>query len=225
MSYTFDTRLVCKSNKKLLHEIDPSKIIKDRNSKFISSRKGAYHYFTRNGTMHDSIVALSNEYPTEIFVAQFWSVDIDCSIVETYKYINGFSKCIKVEPNYMYCVSHIEDIMGKKTLKRFMKVALKHIKKIDELEAFLTNEKKGLKSKHNILSSITINVEDKDYKIEAYEVGSSFLEVNGYIKINEDSGPRWQLIEREKNKVVKESHQLDGRADESKEEMYEPLPF
>ena len=75
MSYKYDTRLVCKSNGKLLQKIEPNKIIKDLNSEFLFYEKGAYHFTTRNGTMHGSIVALSNKYPEEIFIAQFWMIE------------------------------------------------------------------------------------------------------------------------------------------------------
>ena len=223
MSYIYDTRLVCKSNSKLLQRIDPSEIIKDLSSEFISCKDGAYHFITRNRTMHGSIVELSNKYPEEIFIAQFWNVESYDSEIQTYKYIDGFSKCTKAEPNYMYCVSHIEKIIGKKTLRRFMKVVLKQIKRIDAINDTPMTQKNGKKSKDKISSSITINVEDQDFKIEATKLGLSFIEVNGFIK--EAASPRWQLIEKEKNRIERITHQMDKNDNEANEEEYDNLPF
>lgn len=225
MSYIYNTRLMCKSNRKLLQKINPKNIIKDLSSEFVSKKNGAYHYITRNGTMHSSVIALSNEYPTEVFVAQFYSVEIDDSVIETYKYVNGYTKCIKLKPNYMYCISHLEEIMGKKTVKRFMKAALKQFKKIDSIEYAPDAKNDRKQVKHGIHSSITINVEDRDYKIEAYRVGRSFIEVKGFAKIKEDLLPSWQLIEREKNKASKVTHQMENNVGNSNEKEYEPIPF
>lgn len=223
MSYIYDTRLVCKSNSKLLQRIDPSEIIKDLNSEFISCEDGAYHFITRNGTMHGSIVELSRNYPTEIFIAQFWNVESYDSEIQTYKYIDASSKCTKVEPNYGYCVAHIEKTIGKQTLRRFMKVALKQIKKIDSINDIPTTKNNGMGRKHKISSSITINVENDDFKIEATKIGSSFIEVNGFIK--EAPAPRWQLIEKEKNRIARVVHQIDKNDDEAKDEKYDDVPF
>lgn len=225
MSYIYNTRLVCKSNKKLLQKIDPNKIIRDQRSEFISSKKGAYHYITRNGTMHSSIVELSENYPTEVFIAQFSSFEIDDSVIETYKYVNGFSKCIKIEPNYMYCVSHLEEVMGKKTVKRFMKVVFKQFKMIDSIIYSPDAKKDGTQEKHSIHSSYTIIVEDKDYKIEATKIGLSYIQVEGYIKVLEDSIPRWQAVDWEKKEDIKVAHQMGNGAEEAEQNMVEPLPF
>ncbi len=222
MSYIYNTRLVCKSNSKLLQKIDPDEIIKGINSEFLSCKKGAYHFITSNGTMHESIVALSKKYPTEAFIAQFCCVET-YDYIQTNKYIDGFSKCIKVEPNYGYCISHIGKIIGKKTLRRLMKVALKQIRRIDAINDIPTVKKNGIERKHKISSTITINVEDDDFKIEATKIGSSFIEVNGFIK--EALTPRWQLIEREKNLIVGKDKQDEKNDDEAKEEEYDNLPF
>jgi len=223
MSYIYNTRLICKSNSKLLQKIDPDKIIKDLSSEFLSCENGAYHFTTRNGTMHGSIVTLSEEYPAEIFIAQLWDIESYDSEIRTYKYIDGFLKCTKVVPNYWYCISHIEEIMGKKNVKRFMKVVLKHIKKIDAINDNPTVEKNGIERKHKISSTITINVEDEKYKIEATKMAYAFIEVNGFIK--EASTPGWQLIEKEKNRIVRVVHQMEKRGDQAKDEEYEDLPF
>jgi hypothetical protein len=225
MSYIYNTHLKCKSNRKLLLEIDPDEIIKDRNSEFVSSKKGAYNYITRNGTMHSSIVTLSSDYPTEVFIAQYYCLESGDAVIETYKYLNGFSKCIKTEPYYMYCLGRLERKMGKKTVKKFMKVVLKQFKKIDSIEEGHSKINEGEPGEHSINSSITISVEDKDFKIEAYRVGRSFIEVNGYTKTKKDSIPKWQVIEKEKNKVVKVSHKMEEGAHKTKRDEYEPLPF
>jgi len=222
MSYIYNTRLVCKSNSKLLQKIDPDEIIKGINSEFLSCKKGAYHFITSNGTMHESIVALSKKYPTEAFIAQFCCVET-YDYIQTNKYIDGFSKCIKVEPNYGYCVAHIEKTIGKQTLRRFMKVALKQIKKIDSINDIPTTKNNGMGRKHKISSSITINVENDDFKIEATKIGSSFIAVNGFIK--EAPAPRWQLIEKEKNQIVRIVHQMEKSDDEAKDEKYDDVPF
>jgi len=223
MSYIYNTRLICKSNRKLLQKIDPNKIIKDLSSEFLSSENGAYHFTTRNGTMHGSIVALSEKYPAEIFIAQLWNIESYDSEIQTYKYIDGFSKCTKVVPNYWYCVSHIEKIMGKKTVRIFMKVVLKQIKKIDAIIDNPTAKKSGIERKHKISSTITINVEDEKYKIEATKMTYAFIEVNGFIK--EAPTPKWQLIEKEKNQIVRIVHQMEKRGDQAKGEEYDELPF
>jgi hypothetical protein len=223
MSYIYNTRLICKSSSKLLQKIDPNEIIKDLSSKFLSCENGAYHFTTRNGRMHESIVVLSEQYPTEIFLAQFWDVESYDSKIQTYKYIDGFSKCTKTEPNYMYCVSHIEKIMGKKTVRRFMNVVLKHFKKIDAIDVTPTTEKHRMERKHKIGSSITINVENEKYKIESTRIGYAFIEVNGFVK--ESPTPRWKLIEKEKSRIMRITHQMDKSADDYKEEKYEDLPF
>ena len=190
MSYTYDTRLVCKSNSKLLQKIDPRDIIKISNSEFISCKNGVYYFSTHSGTMHESIVELSKTYPNEVFIVRYRKDDIFYgSEIQTFKYIDGYSTCTKVEPNYGYCISHIEKIIGKKTVRRFMKVALKQIKKIDAINDIPTAKNNRMERKHKISSSITINVEDEEFKIEATKIGSSFIEVNGFIK--EAPTPRW----------------------------------
>lgn len=219
MANLFTTTLVCKSNSKLLQKIDPNEIITEPNSEFLSCENGAYIFNTHDRTMHESIVALSERYPTEVFIAQFWNVEFYDSEIQTYKYIDGSSKCTKIEPNYGYCVSHIKKIMGKKTLRRFMKVAVKQIKRIDTINDIPTTKKNRMERKHKISSSITINVEDEDYKIEATKIGSSFIEVNGFIK--EAPTPRWQLIEKEKNQIVRVVHKMD----KSDYEEYNDVPF
>ena len=223
MSYIYDTRLFCKSNSKLLQRIDPNQIIKGINSEFLSCKKRAYHFITSNGTMHESIVALSSNYPSEVFRAQFCCVEIHDSFIETFEYQDGHSKCTKVEPNYGYCVSHIEKIIGWKKTRRFMKVALKQIKRIDTINDTPSTKKKRMERKHKISSSITINVEDEDFKIEATQIGSSFIEVNGFVK--EAATPRWQLIEKEKNRIARVVHQIDKNDDEAKDEKYDDVPF
>ena len=77
-----------------------------------------------------------------------------------------------------------------------MKVVLKQIKKIDTINDIPTAKKNRMERKHKISSSITINVEDDDFKIEATKIGSSFIEVKGFIK--EAPASRWQIIEKER---------------------------
>ena len=62
-----------------------------------------------------------------------------------------------------------------------------------------------------------------DYKIEATKIGSSFIEVRGFIK--ESPTPRWQLIEKEKNQIVRVVHQMDKNNDETKDEEFDDVPF
>ena len=104
-----------------------------------------------------------------------------------------------------------------------MKVALKQIKRIDTINDTPSTKKKRMERKHKISSSITINVEDEDFKIEATQIGPSFIEVNGFIK--EATSPRWQLIEREKNLIVGKDQQDEKSVDEAKDEKYDNLPF
>ena len=218
MANEYNTELVCKSNSQLLQEIDPNEIIKKRNSKFISCKDGVYYFHTRSGTMHGSIVALSKKYPNEVFIARYRDDD-NCfdSEIDTYKYKSGWSKCIKTVPDYWYdSFSHIEKIIGKESLKRFMEVLWKKIKKIDSKNDILTTKKNGLERKYKINSSITINVEDKDFKIEATKIGSSCIKINGFIK--DAASPRWQLIEREKNLIAGKDQQDEKSDDEAKEE-------
>jgi len=225
MANYYDTLLVCKTDSKLLQKIDPRSLIKESNSEFITCKNGTYHFTTINGTMHESIVVLSEKFPKETFKAKIWNVDCYDSEIQTIKYKTGVARRTKVKPNYGYFISDIEKVMGKKLLRRFMKVALKQIKKIDSIDDAPTNKKGEKERERDIYSSITVSVQNRDFKIEATKEGRSFIQVNGYIKVKEGSYSRWQLIEREKNKIVKESHQLDESADVSKEEMYEPLPF
>ena len=75
----------------------------------------------------------------------------------------------------------------------------------------------------NIKSSVAINVETDKIKIEATKIGSSFIEVNAFIK--EAPAPKWQLIGKEKNRVVRVAYPLDKSDDEAKEEEYEDVPF
>jgi len=223
MANLYNTRLFCTSNSKQLQKIDPGEIIKEPNSEFLFGENGAYIFTTRDGTMHESIVALSKKYPTEIFIAQIWNVEFYDSEIQTYKYFAGSSKCTKVEPNYGYCISHIGKIIDKRTLRRFMKVAMKQIKRIDAINDIPTAKKNRMERKHKISSTITINVEDQDFKIEATKIGSSFIEVNGFIK--EAASPSWQLIEKQKNRIARVTHQMDIGADEAEEEKYDNLPF
>jgi len=223
MANLYNTKLVCTSNSKLLQKIDPDEIIKEPNSEFLYFENGAYYFTTRDGTMHESIVALSKKYLAEIFIAQFWNVEFYDSEIQTFKYIDGYSKCTKVEPNYGYCISHIEKIIGKKTVRRFMKVALKQIRRIDAINDIPTAKNNRMERKHKISSSITINVEDEEFKIEATKIGSSFIEVNGFIK--EAPTPRWQLIEKEKNQIVRVVYPLDKSIDETKDEEFADVPF
>ena len=224
MANDYNTELVCKTNSQLIQKIDPRDIIKISNSEFISCKNGVYYFSTRSGTMHESIVELSKTYPNELFIVKYRKDDIYYgSEIQTFKYIDGFSKCTKVEPNYGYCISHIEKRIDKKTLRRFMKVALKQIKRIDAINDIPTAKKNGIERKHKISSTITINVEDEKYKIEATKIGSSFIEVKGFIK--EAPTPRWQLIEKEKNQIVRVVNPMDKIDDDVKDEDYDDLPF
>ncbi len=224
MANDYNTGLVCKSNRQLLQKIDPRDIIKNPNSEFISCKKGVYYFSTCSGTMHESIVALSMTYPNEVFIAKYRDDDIHYdSVIQTFKYKSGKSILTKIKPDYWYCISHIEKTIGKQTIRRFMKVALKHIKKIDAINDTPNTKNNGLERRHKIKSSVTINVENDDFKIEATKIGSSYIEVLGYVK--EVPAPRWQLIEKEKTRIVRVNYEMDKCSIDSKTEEYDDLPF
>ena len=225
MANYYDTLLVCKSNSKLLQKIDPRSLTKDSNSEFITCKNGKYHFTTINGTIHESIVALSKKFPTETFKAKVWNVDVYDSEIQTFKFKAGIARRTKVEPRYGYFIPPIEEIMGKKLFKRFMNIALKQIKRIDRLSDIPTTIRKGTERKHDIHSSYTIIVEDRDYKIEATKIGLSYIAVEGYIKVLEDSIPRWQAVDCDMRIDIKVAHQMGNGANEAEEDMYEPLPF
>ncbi len=225
MANEYETSLVCKSNNQLLQKIDPRDIIKTPNNKFISCKKGIYYFTSRGGTMHESIIELSKVYPTEVFIAKYRDGDIYYdSEIQTIKYKSGKSKCTKIEPDYWYNISHIEKIVGKEPLERLMKVVLRHIKRIDAMSDTLKAQNADERERQlNIKSSVAINVETDKIKIEATKIGSSFIEVNAFIK--EAPAPKWQLIGKEKNRVVRVAYPLDKSDDEAKEEEYEDVPF
>jgi hypothetical protein len=224
MANYYDTSLVCKSNNQLLKKMDPRDIIKNPNSEFITYKNGFYFFSSCNDTMHESILELSKTFPTEVFVTCTWNVDVYDSEIQTYEYKDGKSKCIKTEPNYGYCISHVEKIMGNETSNELMEVVMRYIKQYRAIEDSKRNKKiiqQELMKK--IRSSTKIIVENKKFKIEATRVGSSFIEVEGYIK--ETPSPIWTKIEREKNRANDEDINDSLNVDASNIEEYDDLPF
>ena len=225
MANDYNTELVCKSNSQLLQKIEPREIIKKPNSEFLTCKDGVYYFNTRSGTMHESIVELSNKYPNEVFIARYRDDDI-CfdSEIDTYKYKSGKSKCTKIKPDYWYCISHIEKEIGKENRKRFMKIVLRHIKRIDAMSDTQKNKKAVKRERKNkIKSSVIINIENDDFKIEATKIGTSYIDVLGYIK--EAPTPRWQLIPKEKNWVVGKDQQDKKNDNGLNDDDYCDLPI
>lgn len=224
MANYYDTSLICKSNNQLLQKIDPRKIIKNQSSEFITYINGKYFFSSRNDTMHESIIELSKTFPTEVFVTCTWNDDFYDSEIQTYEFKDGKSKCIKTEPNYGYCISHFEKIMGKVTCNELMEVVMRYIKQYRAIEDSKRNKKitkQELRKK--IRSSTIISVENGKFKIEATRVGNSFIEVAGYIK--ENPAPEWHNIEREKSSVINDNKKASKDIDVSNIEEYGELPF
>ena len=71
MENLYDTRLECLTNSELLKFIGPETIIKNTSSEFTFLNIDELVYESRNCTMHDDILLLSESFPTEVFIARF----------------------------------------------------------------------------------------------------------------------------------------------------------
>jgi len=224
MANYYNTLLECKSNKQLMQEIDPRDIIKKTNSEFITYKDGMYYFQTCNGVLHDDIVELSKTCPKEIFIAQIWNVDFYDSEVRTIRYKNGKSRITNIEPNYGYTASHIIKVMGKETFHSLMKVAMRYIRQYGVIRNTPEVEKEISKEKNDkINSNVTVHVENDKYKIDATLVGSSYIEVNGFVK--RPSRPSWKLIEEQIGLNRGHDQQNEQNITETNNEDYCDLPF
>ena len=197
MATYYDTLLECKSNSQLLQKIDPRDIIKKTSNKFISCKDGIYYFESTGGALHADIIELSIEYPDEIFEARIWNLDMYASELRTIMYKAGIPEIIKIEPNYGFRTAHLEKIMGKETIDRFMKIAIRYLKTYDNLANTLEFDEVLKKEKEDKIDSFTtIHVENEKFKIEATKRTYSLIEVKGYHK--EVPEPSWKEIEEEK---------------------------
>jgi hypothetical protein len=114
--------------------------------------------------------------------------------------------------------------MEKETFLRFMKIAMRGIRKYGELKNPPVIQREiEQEEKDNIYSYITVTVENKKHKIEATRKNYSYIDVEGYIK--DVPTKSWQLIEREICRKEQNDQQNEQITNESKNGEYEDLPF
>jgi hypothetical protein len=207
MSNYYDTLLECKSNSQLLQKIDPRDIIKKTSNKFISCKDGIYYFESTGGALHADIVELSKQFPNEVFQARIWNVDMDASELRTIVYKTGIPEIIKIEPNYGFHTAHLEKIMGRETIDRFMKIAMRYIKTYDNLVKTLEFDEAIIKEREDKIDSFTtIHVENEKFKIEATKRTYSLIEVKGYVKEISTSKSIWREIKEDRNFIQKKEH-------------------
>ena len=199
MATYYDTLLECKSNSPAITK-NRSKRHHQKNLKYIHlmQRDGVYYFESDRWSIACMIlVELSIEYPDEIFEARIWNLDMYASELRTIMYKAGIPEIIKIEPNYGFRTAHLEKIMGKETIDRFMKIAIRYLKTYDNLANTLEFDEVLKKEKEDKIDSFTtIHVENEKFKIEATKRTYSLIEVKGYHK--EVPEPSWKEIEEEK---------------------------
>jgi hypothetical protein len=199
MATCYDTLLECKSNNQLLQKIDPRDIIKKTSNTFISCKDGIYYFESAGGALHDDIVELSKEYPDEVFEARIWNPDMYASELRTIAYKAGIPEVIKTEPNYGFHTAHLEKILGKETIGRFMEIAMRYIKAYDKLDNTPEFDEAIKKEREDkIYSFTTVHVENDKFRIEATQRTYSLIEVKGYVKEISTPTPIWKEIKEER---------------------------
>lgn len=103
MANYYDTRIECLTNSELLKFIDPKKIIKSTCSKFDFSISDELIFESRNCTMHEDILLLSNKFPREIFLVRYCDSPEYDQTKESI--LDGELNCDILENHYDECVA------------------------------------------------------------------------------------------------------------------------
>jgi hypothetical protein len=199
MANYFDTRLECLTNNELLKFIDSKKIIKNTWSKLRFSICDELIFESRNCTMHEDILLLSEKFPKEVFLARYYDpADYEEALTECYRYEDGKHEFIGYEPNYTFNDhDHIIKVFGEEVAHKLWKRIRRYLFRLDQTnESLLDGELHCDILEHHydecVTSSVTIHAEYENFKLSVDKHRNSELIFHGYQRDSESED--WKEI-------------------------------
>lgn len=192
MANYFDTRLECLTNNELLKFIDSKKIIKNTWSKLRFSICDELIFESRNCTMHEDILLLSEKFPKEVFLVRYYDpADYEEALTECYRYEDGKHEFIGYEPNYTFNDhDHIIKVFGEEVTHKLWKRIRRYLFRLDQTnESLLDGELHCDILEHHfdecVTSSVTIHAELENFKLSVDKTRNSELIFHGYQRDSE----------------------------------------
>lgn len=208
MANYFDTRLECLTNSELLKFLDPKKIVKSTWTKLRFSICDELVFESRNCTMHEDILLLSEKFPKEVFLARYYDpADYEEALTECYRYEDGKHEFIGYEPNYTFNDhDHIIKVFGEEVSHKLWKRIRRYLFRLDQTnESLLDGELHCDILEHHydecVTSNVTIHAELENFKLSVDKTRNSELIFHGYQRNSESEDWKEILIEsiNEKN--------------------------
>ena len=187
MANLYDTILECVTNDELLNLMDPKKIIAKTWSEFRFSRHNELVFESRDDTMHEDIISLSEKFPNEVFTAIYYEIEgYDETQVHYYRYRDGKIEFLGYIPKYTW--NNYEQIIkafGKDVFNKLWKRIRKYLYRLDQTKESILDG--GLRinilENHNdqcVSSFVTVFAEHENFRMSVEKTKNSELHFRGY---------------------------------------------
>jgi len=192
MANLYDTILECETNDTLLNLLDPKKIIANTWSEFSYSEHNELVFESRNETMHEDIILLSEKFPMEVFTAVYYDHEIyEETKFHYHRYEDGEVEFLGYIPRYNW-KNHrpIIEAMGREVFDKLWKRIRKYLFRLDQTrESILDGELRiDILENHYdqcVTSYVTIFAEHENFRLSVEKTKKSNLYFRGYQRDSE----------------------------------------
>lgn len=187
MANLYDTILECETNDTLLNLLEPNKLVVESNSQFRYSRHNELVFESRNDTMHNDIIILSEKFPCEVFTAIYYEIEAyDETKIHYYRYTDGKVDFLGFVPKYNWTNhEYILKTIGRDDFSRLWSRIRKYLFRLDQTrESILDGELRvdNLDNHYDqsVTSYITISAECDNIKLSVEKTRNFNLYFKGY---------------------------------------------
>ena len=192
MANIFDTILECETNGTLLNLMDPEKLIVETNSAFGYSEHNQLVFESRNETMHEDIILLSEKIPEEVFTAIYYDHELyEETQFHYYRYENGGDEFLGYMPKYSW-ENYVQTIKasGKEEFDKLWRRIRKYLFWNDKTRGNILDGVLGVHIPENhydqcVNVNVTVFAELENFRLSVEKTKKSNLYFRGYQRDSE----------------------------------------
>lgn len=192
MANYYDTLLECVTNDELLNLTDPNKIIDETWSEFRFSRHNELFFESRNETLHEDIISLSEKFPNEVFTAIYYDIeDRDETPAHYYRYRDGKTEFLGFIHNYTWKDHEpISKAFGKDVFHKLWKRIRQYLLRLDQTKESILDGELRIDILENhydqcVSSFVTVYAEHENFRMSVEKTKNSELHFRGYHRNSE----------------------------------------